>query len=61
MGLTYDWRLAVPNLEIRDKYHSRLKNSIEEFVRIHNEKVHNQNGRSLAPVPTVTLGRRPYI
>lgn len=38
-AVTYDWRLAVPNLEIRDSYFSRLKNSVEEFKRIHKEKV----------------------
>lgn len=38
VALTYDWRLAIPNLEIRDKYFSRTKNAIEEFLRIHEEK-----------------------
>ena len=28
----------MPNLEIRDSYFSRLKNSVEEFKRIHREK-----------------------
>jgi len=38
-AVTYDWRLAVPNLEIRDNYFLRLKNKVEEFKYIHKEKV----------------------
>lgn len=37
--VTYDWRLAVPNLEIRDFYFSRLKAAIEEYRRNHGKKV----------------------
>jgi len=38
-AVTYDWRLAVPNLEIRDRYFLRLKNKVEEFKYIHKQKV----------------------
>ena len=38
-AVTYDWRLAVPNLEIRDHYFSRLRNTVEQFKLFHNEKV----------------------
>ncbi len=37
--MTYDWRLAVPNLEIRDRYFLRLKEKVEQFKTIHNLKV----------------------
>ncbi|OCB85817.1 Lecithin:cholesterol acyltransferase [Sanghuangporus baumii] len=35
----YDWRLSYWNLEERDGYFSRLKNSIEEYRRRHKKKV----------------------
>ena len=37
--MPYDWRLAFGNLEVRDKYFSRLKFQIEHFVQINDEKV----------------------
>ena len=36
---TYDWRLAIPNMEKRDSYYTRLKSRIETTKKIHNEKV----------------------
>ncbi|CAP49234.1 uncharacterized protein PODANS_5_5600 [Podospora anserina S mat+] len=35
----YDWRLAYPNLEMRDQYFSRLKAHIEMAVKLDNKKV----------------------
>ncbi|KAK3322096.1 Lecithin:cholesterol acyltransferase-domain-containing protein [Apodospora peruviana] len=35
----YDWRLAYPNLEVRDAYFTRLKSYIEMAVHVQNKKV----------------------
>ncbi|KAK0610473.1 Lecithin:cholesterol acyltransferase-domain-containing protein [Bombardia bombarda] len=35
---SYDWRLAYPNLEVRDQYFSRLKSYIEMAVHLQNRK-----------------------
>ncbi|KAJ5648306.1 hypothetical protein N7490_004678 [Penicillium lividum] len=35
----YDWRLSYPNLEVRDKYFSRLKSYIETAVETEGEKI----------------------
>ena len=43
IGETYDWRLGVPNLEVRDGYFTRLKRSIEITHQLHNEKVLARN------------------
>ncbi|KAK9805752.1 hypothetical protein WJX73_005728 [Symbiochloris irregularis] len=39
VGETYDWRLAVPVLQQRDGYFTRLKNRIEVMHELHGEKV----------------------
>ena len=39
IGETYDWRLGVPLLEVRDGYFTRLKRSIELAHQLHDEKV----------------------
>ena len=39
IGETYDWRLGVPNLEVRDGYFTRLKARIEMTHHLNNEKV----------------------
>lgn len=36
---TYDWRLATPLLEKRDKYFSRLRDSIRTLHSNHDQKV----------------------
>lgn len=36
----YDWRLALPNLERRDGYFSRLRARIEVLTKTRGEKVH---------------------
>ncbi|KAL3135758.1 hypothetical protein ABBQ32_007321 [Trebouxia sp. C0010 RCD-2024] len=38
VGVTYDWRLAVPLLQRRDGYFSKLKGTIESTVSLHNVK-----------------------
>ncbi|KAI8343400.1 Lecithin:cholesterol acyltransferase-domain-containing protein [Chlamydoabsidia padenii] len=35
---SYDWRLSFYNLEVRDKYFTKLKADIETFKRIHDKK-----------------------
>jgi Lecithin:cholesterol acyltransferase len=35
----YDWRLSVANMERRDGYFTRLKNSVEVSSRLNNQKV----------------------
>lgn len=35
----YDWRLSVPTMEVRDRYFTRLKQSIEGLVAINKVKV----------------------
>ncbi|KAJ5773548.1 hypothetical protein N7457_008444 [Penicillium paradoxum] len=35
----YDWRLSYPNLEVRDKYFTRLKSYIETAVHSEGEKI----------------------
>ena len=37
--MTYDWRLAVPLLEQRDGYFTKLKAAIEGAHKLHKEKV----------------------
>ncbi len=32
--MTYDWRLSVPHLELRDAYFSRLKTTVELHTRL---------------------------
>ena len=39
IGETYDWRLAVPNMERRDGYFTRLKVRVETTHQLHGEKV----------------------
>ena len=39
VGETYDWRLAVPNMEKRDHYFTRLKWRIELTHQTNGEKV----------------------
>ena len=39
VGVTYDWRLAVPLLEQRDGYFSKLKGAIESAHKLHKQKV----------------------
>ena len=41
IGVTYDWRLAVPNMEKRDGYFTRLKMVIEWARNVKDEKVRN--------------------
>ncbi|RMJ17929.1 hypothetical protein CDV36_002357 [Fusarium kuroshium] len=36
---SYDWRLSYPNLEVRDRYFTRLKSYIEIAVTVDNRKV----------------------
>ncbi|KAL2694581.1 hypothetical protein Neosp_001166 [[Neocosmospora] mangrovei] len=36
---SYDWRLSYPNLEVRDRYFTRLKSYIEIAVAVDNRKV----------------------
>lgn len=36
---TYDWRLSCENLEVRDKYFSKLKLEIEMYYKLNNQKV----------------------
>lgn len=36
---TYDWRLSCENLEVRDKYFSKLKLEIEMYYKLNNEKI----------------------
>ena len=38
IGETYDWRLGVPNLEVRDGYFTRLKHRIEITHHLNHEK-----------------------
>ncbi|KAF5692585.1 phospholipid:diacylglycerol acyltransferase [Fusarium denticulatum] len=35
----YDWRLSYPNLEVRDRYFTRLKSHIEVALEVDNRKV----------------------
>eukprot|EP00899_Mesostigma_viride_P014063 jgi/Mesvir1/22658/Mv14092-RA.1 len=35
---SYDWRLAFPNLELRDRYFSRLANTIEDLKALNGEQ-----------------------
>lgn len=39
VGVTYDWRLAVPLLEQRDGYFTKLKAAIEGTHKLHKQKV----------------------
>ena len=39
VGVTYDWRLAVPLLEQRDGYFTKLKAMIEGAHKLHKWKV----------------------
>ena len=39
VGVTYDWRLAVPLLEQRDGYFTKLKSAIEGVYKLHKQKV----------------------
>lgn len=52
IGETYDWRLAVPNMERRDGYFTRLKVRVETMHKIHGEKVrlHGQHSPTLPPL-----------
>lgn len=43
---TYDWRLAVPNMEKRDSYFTRLKWRIELTHHTEGEKVSPSNCES---------------
>lgn len=36
---TYDWRLSMENLELRDKYFTRLKMDIENYYKLNNAKI----------------------
>ena len=38
IGETYDWRLGVPNLEVRDGYFTRLRRRIEITHHLNHEK-----------------------
>ena len=39
VGETYDWRLAVPLMQQRDGYFTRLKNRVEIMHQLQGEKV----------------------
>eukprot|EP00892_Ulva_mutabilis_P006675 jgi/Ulvmu1/437/UM001_0444.1 len=39
VALPYDWRLSIPNLELRDGYFTRLRSQIEFFRRVYDQKV----------------------
>ena len=39
VGVTYDWRLAVPLLEQRDGYFTKLKAATEGAHKLHKQKV----------------------
>ena len=36
---TYDWRLSLPNLQLRDKYFIQVKHRVELLHELHGEKV----------------------
>ena len=38
---TYDWRLSLPNLQLRDKYFTQVKHRVELLHELHGEKVPN--------------------
>jgi phospholipid:diacylglycerol acyltransferase len=35
---SYDWRLSYHNLEVRDKFFTKLKTQIEMYKQIHGKK-----------------------
>lgn len=39
VAMPYDWRLSIPNLQLRDAYFTRLKDQVEQFNHIYHEKV----------------------
>lgn len=39
IGVTYDWRLSVANMERRDSYFSHLRADVELMHRLNKEKV----------------------
>ena len=56
---TYDWRLAVPNMEKRDSYFTRLKWRIELTHHTEQEKVcHEQRSRSLITTDCMSALRK---
>lgn len=61
MAVTYDWRLAVPNLEIRDAYFTRLRNAIEQFRQIHNKKVTMPSFGFKVCIPQYRLKRQQVL
>ncbi|EJW03925.1 hypothetical protein EDEG_01781 [Edhazardia aedis USNM 41457] len=47
---SYDWRLSLDNLEIRDKYFSRLKLDIEMYYKLNDNKKVNILSHSLGSI-----------
>lgn len=53
--MTYDWRLAVPLLEQRDGYFTKLKAAIEGAHKLHKEKVRSVHLQCLADVQDIDI------
>jgi hypothetical protein len=39
VGETFDWRLAIPNVQKRDSYFTKLKARLELIISVHDQKV----------------------
>ena len=57
VGVSYDWRLSIANMERRDHYFSRLRTEVEQLHRLNGEKVCRVPRRhTIAPSCVVIVG-----